>query len=133
MSEAKNLRLYRLNKMTERVSDFGLHEKSKLLDEEISIVRCMLEETLNSCQTKKDREAKAPKILNLIDRLEKMVKSGHRLSVLTGNTIDKAAAVQLADEFQTIIKRHVTDPETLSNISTEFNEAIQRASEEREE
>lgn len=123
-AKAADLRMYRLTKWKDRMSEFADSEQVKGLREEIGILRIVLEETVNKCQDTTDILMASSKIGDLALKIEKLVSSCHRLEASTGMLLDKTAALHLASVIVAIIGKHVTDADAIDLISSEIISAI---------
>ena len=113
-------RNYRLAKLQDRVNDFADNPQVKSLREEVGILRLVLEEIVNRCQDGSDIILFAPRISEMVLRIEKLVSSCHRLEHQTGLLIDKAGAINIAIQIIEKVSVHVTDPDVLEKIGNDI-------------
>jgi len=118
-------RNYRLTKLQDRINDFADNAEVKSLREEIGIARLVLEEILNRCQDGNDVVLFAPRISDMVLKIEKLVSSCHRLEERTGVLIDKGAAIMIAVQIIDQVALFVTDPDTLEKIGSAVEIMIQ--------
>ena len=130
--EKKSLRTYNLSKYRARLDEFSVDPNIKGLREEIGILRIVLEEKMNSCQTNMELLASAHIISDMCVKIEKLVSSCQRLEKSMGNHLDKTQVTQLGMEIVQIIGTHVTDSETIDAISKDLLVVIERMSNESE-
>lgn len=117
-------RMYQLAKWRDQHDAFVDSDQVKSLREEIGILRIVMQETLNICQTSADILMYSSKISDLAIKLEKLVSSCHRLEASTGVLLDKTAALHLASVIVKIIGEHVTDENVIDKISEDIVHAI---------
>lgn len=120
LAAAQNLRSYRLVKYKARHDQFTTDPGIKSLREEIGILRILVEERMNLCQTDTDLLLHSAPLSDLIMKVEKLVSSCNRLEGQLGVMLDKTQALQFATEVIDIIGRYVENEETLSQIADEI-------------
>lgn len=123
-AEARN---YRLSKFQARVDDFANSDKIKSLREEIGIVRMLIEEVINRCNSATDLILMSNKISHLIDQAQKLVTSCHRLEASTGMLLDKTAILQLSMTIVEIVHQYVKDDTQIDQISERIVSAVMTA------
>lgn len=121
----KSLNLYRLSKWEARIRELSLPETLKSLNEEMGILRIMLEERVNACTSATQLVLNSAGISELIVKIRDTAKVVHNLDVATGKTLDKTALTQFASEIISILSKHV-DPDTLSLVADDLEEALER-------
>ena len=124
--KAKDLRNYNLTKWKGQVNQFADNSQIKSLREEAGILRMTLETLLNRYTTDDDLLMIMPKVLDLTDRIGKMVSIMHKLDSSLGQLLDKQQIIQLAMEISKIISDYVTDPVILEQISTAISLTLDR-------
>ena len=125
--EKKELvRTYNLTKFRAKLDHFSGDENVKGLREEIGILRIVMEERLNQCQTGVDLLSHAHMIGELATKIEKLVSSCNKIEKSLGQYLDKNSVVQLGMEIVTIVTRHVDDTKAIDNIATELIQVIER-------
>lgn len=117
-------RNYRLTKWQARMEEFADSDKVKSLREEIGILRILLEENMNRCQSAMDIVLYSGKISDLVVKIEKLVASCHRLEQSTGLLLDKSAVINLSNTIITIIANNVKDDAILSVVSDQILDAV---------
>lgn len=123
--ERKSQRNYRIAKYQARLEEFADNSQVKSLREEIGLLRMLMEEQMNSCQSQTDLLIASSKISDLVLKIEKVVTSCHRLEKSTGALLDKSAAIQLTSTFVQIIAEEVNDTEVVERISNRMISEIQ--------
>lgn len=117
-------RKYKLAKWQERVNAFADDDQLKSLNDEIGILRMTLENVLVSCHEATDMLLYAPKIADLVQKIERLVVTCHKLEASTGVLLTKKAAFALASQIVDIVGKYVTDPDAVSGIADEIGSAI---------
>lgn len=123
-AQRENVRNFRLSMWQSRMEEFADNDKVKSLREEIGILRILLEQTINKCNSETDLLLQTNRISDLVLKIEKVVLSCHRLEERTGLLIDKNAILQLAGVMIEIISKHVIDEDTLKVVGEEIIDAI---------
>ena len=115
---------YRLTVWKNRLAEFTENDSVKSLRDEIGILRIVLEEMMNKCNTPNDLMIYSAKISELTVKIEKLVMSCDRLEKNMGQMMDRPTALKFAAKVVEIIGRHVDDAEQLDNISHEILEEL---------
>lgn len=87
------------------------------LREEIGVARITLETVINQCKGPVDLLMYQPKIVQLVQTIQKTVESCQRIEEKTSHLLSKTAILQFADELLEIIKENVPDQSARANIS----------------
>lgn len=122
--ERLSIRQYRLAKWRDAVDHYAGHEKLKDLSEEVGILRVILEETLNKCNSSDELLMNSNRISDLILKIEKVVGTLHRLQQATGQLLDKTAALNFAMQIVNIVGEHVKDPLVIDAISEKMLKSL---------
>jgi hypothetical protein len=117
-------RKYKLAKWQDRVNEFADDDQLKSLNDEIGILRMTLEQVLLACHEATDMLLYAPKIADLVAKIEKLVVTCHKLEASTGVLLTRNAAFKLASQIVDIVARHVTDADSVAQIADEIGSAI---------
>jgi len=115
--EKQKLRNYRLTKWNARIYRFSESSNIKSLRDEIGIVRMILEEQLETCQSQMDLILSSTRISLLVGQIEKLVSSCHKLETNLGEVLDKTALANFAGQVIRIIGEVVEDEAQLEAIS----------------
>jgi hypothetical protein len=115
-------RNYRLKRWQNRVNEFADSDNVKNLNEEIGILRMVMEEILNKCEDSTDILLFNHRISDLAVKIEKLVISCDKLEKGMNMVISKRAVLELATNYIQIINNHITDDEILEIISAEMIE-----------
>ena len=109
LEERKKVRNYRLTQWRGRVSEFADSGKVKDIREEIGILRLLLEERLNACQSATDLMIQSHSISDLVVKIEKAVSACHRLESQMGQLLDKQAIIRFAGLVVETISTSIND------------------------
>jgi len=112
-----SLKNYHLAKWNQRISDKANSPHIKSLRDEIGILRMLLEEKLQSCTNNTELILQSGPIANLIEKIERVVISCHKLEGSMNLLMDKAQLLQFASRVVEIIGSCVQDQATLDQIS----------------
>ena len=115
--ERKRITNYKLNKFRKSLERHASSPKLKTLNDEVAILRMLLEEQLNQCADVYDLTLKSHIVSDLVVKLEKLVKSCHTLEVSLGGVMDKNTLISFATDIIEIISSHVEDEAILTAIS----------------
>ena len=123
VAEQKAMRNYQLNKYQHRVNEFADNDQLKNLHEEIGILRMVLEQTINKCQSDTELLLYSTKISDLVVKIEKLVASCHKLELATGQLVNKTNIMLLGDVMIQIIGE-VCPPEKMMSVSERIIKTI---------
>jgi hypothetical protein len=108
-ANARNeLNNYRLQHHKARVIELGQSEGVKTLRDEIAILRLLVEERMNQCQTQTDLILNSGPISDLVSRIERVVTSCHKLEGSMGQLVDKQAILHFATRIVDIIAEELS-------------------------
>lgn len=111
-------RNFRLTKWQQRVNEFADNDQAKSLREEIGILRMVLEETLQKCESSVDLVLQANKISTLVSQIEKLVVSCHKLEQSTNYLMNTDQILRFADSFLQLLENcGVNDAQLLDQMS----------------
>jgi hypothetical protein len=116
-------RNYRLQRWQNRISEFADNDNIKSLREEVGILRMVLEEMLNQCETSLDILLYSQKMSDLVMKIERLVTSCDKLENRMGLLLNKSSVLQLASTYVQIINNYVSDPDIIESISQEMAQA----------
>ena len=123
-SEATFVSNYKIRGWQEELSSYITHEKVNTIRGEIGVLRLIVEERLNACPDNVSLLYESGPILELIGKIEKLVKSCHRLENSMGLLLDKEEAVQFAHELISSLSDHIKDGAMLEKIANRFQETF---------
>lgn len=122
-SELEATRNYRLNRYQNRVNEFADNAQVKSLREEIGVLRMLLEETVNKCQSDTDLMIFSTKISDLVVKIQKLVESCHKLEQSTGMLLDKSTVMYLGDVIINIVGE-VCPPDKIQEVANRIVDSI---------
>ena len=111
------LKNYQLSQYKARVSDFATNPAIKCLREEIGILRLTLENIINLCTNNYDLMLNSSQIATLVDKIDKLVNSCHKLEISNDQLLDRSKALQLADNILHILTEEVKDEDTIGKVA----------------
>lgn len=118
------LRTYRLGRWEERKNQFADDEKIKSLREEIGLLRIIIEEIMKTCSNENELIINAPKISDLVMKVEKLVVSCNNLETKLGLLLDRAAIIQFASVIVEIVSEYVTDADHREVLSDKILDVV---------
>jgi hypothetical protein len=121
-------RQYLLTNWRKEVDHFANHAQVKNLREEIGILRLLMQTVLNRCKDEDDLMIYTPRIMELTQRVERVVDTCHKMEEKTQFLVDKNQIVHLAEQILLIISEFVLDPGVLSAIADRIRGAIESKS-----
>lgn len=123
------LRNYRFSiQFQPRIDELSSNEKIKNLREEIALCRMVLETIVNRCQDAYDLTMETERISKLVDQVNKLVVSCHKIEESTGQLIDKTVIINIGGMMVNILEKYVEDKSKLDVIGREIYEAIEKSS-----
>jgi len=120
----QELNLYRLKKFTNRLVEFKNANGARTIDEELAILRMVLEETVNKCNDEMELLLYSTKISELINDIKGLVISADKLATKARTTIGRSEAIVIAGKTVEIITRHIDDPAILAKIAEDITQAF---------
>lgn len=124
VAEKKRVHDYRLQQFQERVTEFAASDKVTNLAGEIGILRLLLEQIWNQCQTQQDLVIFSSKIADLVMKVERLVSTFDKMTHRSSNLLDKSAALVLAGQIVEIIGRVVDDPHKIDQVSSDIIDLV---------
>lgn len=121
---AEKNRNYMLTKWRARVNALADSPVRKTLNEELGILRMMLEEILNRCENNIDIQIWSSKIVELIREIRTTVISCDKLDRTNSLMLDRSQALVLGSKLIGIIGEHVNDPTQLDILTRKIAEAF---------
>ena len=121
MQVAKRLSNYNFKFQAERLRELAENPALKSLREEIGVLRLLTETVMNRCQTAEDLLVNQGRIGDLISRIERLVNTCDRIEKSANMTLDKNVVINIAQQLIDITAKHITDPDVLHAIATEFS------------
>lgn len=119
-----SLRNYKLTQYNARILDKTRSDARKSLHEEVGILRLVLEEKINSCDSTADLIMQSGAISELVTKIEKIVQSAHKMDVVMRQVLSAEALDTLADQMINIISTKIDDPELVDEIARAFADCL---------
>ena len=126
-STVKPLLNYRLTVARRRAEELAGSNHVKSLRDEIGLLRLVIEQRLNQCQTEVEMALAGPQIAEMIGKVDKLVNSAHRLEGSLGQTLDKQALLNFAEKIIAISGRYIAE-ERLGDFGDEILAALSSTS-----
>lgn len=123
-AKKESLSNYRLAMWQARLDRQTANPNIKGLRDEIGILRIVMEETLNRCETNFDLIANSQRISDLALKITAVVEKCHRLEGSMGQLLDKKTIIQMANTFITIISEENLSEEQLDRIAQKILESV---------
>ena len=123
-AEAKRISNYRLAKWQAKLERQTESPHIKSLRDEIGILRMLMQETLDRCDTPFDLYTSAHKIGELTMKITAVVEKCHRLEGSMGQLLDKKTIIQMANTFINIISEEELSEAQLDRIAQKILEAV---------
>lgn len=116
---------YLLTRWRAEIDRFANHSQVKSLREEIGILRLLMQSTLERCKDQDDLMIYSSKIMELTQRIERVVETCHKMEEKTQFLVDKNQIVHLAEQILLIISEFVPDLNVLTLIANKIQTAIE--------
>lgn len=120
----KELHMYMLGQWQARTQELANHDDLRTVNQELGLLRMLLERIVNMCSSDNDIEIRSSKIESLVTRIEHMVVTCNNLEMKTGKVLDKSALLRIAGSIIDIITKHIPDQELCGKIGDEIVERI---------
>tara|TARA_Y100001951_G_scaffold33199_2_gene26125 strand:+ start:521 stop:1084 length:564 start_codon:yes stop_codon:yes gene_type:complete len=98
-----------------------VHSQSRSVAEELHILRTLLQNTLNQCNTSLDLLANTERMTVLSDKIANLIKTDVFLEEKTKNSLTRDQIMAVLSEIQQVITRHCS-PEQVALIRQDFQE-----------
>lgn len=122
--KVENLKNYRATQWQAKINRFAESSQIKDLREEIGILRLLMEERLNFCNTPHDLLLQSSVISDLVMKIEKVVFSCHKLEASLGQHMDKTALLGFAQQVIQVISINVEDRDQINVIANDIVDLI---------
>jgi hypothetical protein len=97
--------------------------KLRCLKDEVGLVRMMIQQILDQCDSADALLGHGSLISELVARCERLVTSSQKLDYMLGKMVDKDTLLQLADKLVDIITEYIP-PENLEAATARINDAL---------
>lgn len=123
LHQPKNADLYAFKKteIAANLHKMRNHQDFHTLEVEIGLIRYLLESYVNSCETHLDLMRNSGQMLQLVDRINGLLKSNIQVGQITGELMSKEQVVTIAQQMVTIISDYLTEDE-LGEVLGKFGE-----------
>ncbi len=125
----KSSDLYRVERYKSRIARLRSHANANTLEDEVAILRMLLEEQLQKIENNVQLVIEAPRLSALVEKIEKAVVSCSKLKKQSGSTLDKVQLINFADKVVTIIDENISDKDIVNLIADKIIGEIPRDSE----
>ena len=120
-NETEDANLYRLSQYNARIQRLKGHNEAKGLQNELGILRMLLEERLNSCRDNVELILQSQQVSELVMKIEKLVTSTSKLEDKLGNYLSKTQLLSFAQKVIGIIQSELEDkPDTVERIANKL-------------
>jgi hypothetical protein len=116
---------YLLTRWRAEIDRFANHSQVKSLREEIGVLRLLMQTTLERCMDADDLMIYSGKIMELTQRIERVVETCHKMEEKTQFLVDKNQIVHLAEQILLIISEFIPDLNILTLIANKIQQAIE--------
>lgn len=123
-AEKRRISNYRLAKFQARLERQTDSPHLKNLRDEVGILRMVMEETLNRCQSDFDLLTNSQKISDLAMKITSIVEKCHRLEGSMGQLLDKTTVLRIANQFIGIIVEENLSEEQLDRIASKIMSVV---------
>ena len=122
----QEMNLYRVRKYQKRITDMKLANGARTIDEELAIMRMVLEEVLNKCELEGDMGLMlySTKISELVNNIKNCVITADKLATRAGLLLGRSEALVIAGKVVQILSEEITDPAQLSRIAEKVSDAF---------
>jgi len=122
--KTKSLNSYRLGKYQKRMEEFSTSTRLRSIDEEIGILRMVLEEIFTQCESNVDLLLYSQKIGELVRDITKCVQVADRLATKEGMLIGRAEALTIATRVVNVISKYIENEQQLLEIAEQISDAF---------
>lgn len=123
-NETAKVRNYNFLRYRDRVNHFADSSGIKSLREEIGVLRMLLEDTINRCESDNDLMIYSSRIIELVSKIERVVISCHKLESAIGEMLDKSTIINISTQIVNIIAKYVNDEVVLDQIVDQISSTV---------
>jgi hypothetical protein len=123
-NRVKDLNNYRLGKYQTRVSELANNPNLRSIDEEIGILRMILESIIEKCESNVDLMLFSQRISDLIQDITRCVNLADKLATKSGMLIGRSEALLIGEKIIDIISTHITDERILLQIAEQISDSL---------
>lgn len=125
--EHKSLRMYRLAKFQNQVEQFASHDKLKTLNEEVAILRMLVQEKVNQCEDMTDLMLVSGPVADMVMKVQKLVESCDRLETKSGSLLNKTQIQNIATQLMQAVAAKINEFAEVHEISDELVSSLLEA------
>lgn len=120
------MNLYRVAKYQKRITDLKTANGARTIDEELAIMRMILEEVLNKCEIEGEMGLMlySTKISELVNNIKGCVVTADKLATKAGMLLGRSEAIVIAGKVVQILSEEIEDPALLSKIADKVADAF---------
>jgi len=107
-----------------QLQKFKNHPDSKKLTTELALLRVLLENTLNQCESSFDLLTHSSQIMNLTDKIQATLVSNTKLEEKIGDLLSIDQVISIAKALYSAVTERITDPDTLEKIAGDFQRIL---------
>lgn len=127
-AEKARMYAFRASQWRNRINSLADAPQLKRLNEEIGVLRMLLEEKMNQCEDATSLMIASPVITDLIMRIKETILVCHKIDATTGRLLDKSVLAAFASSIVDVIGQEIGDHETLDRIAGRILLMVQNAS-----
>ena len=120
LEKKEAVRNYHLTKWQGRVNQLADNAGIKSLNEEVGILRMILENMLNQARDEQELLMFSARASDLVMKIERLVTSCDKMENKMGQLLGKDSVLRLAAQYVEIITEHIEDIEIVDKISTKM-------------
>jgi hypothetical protein len=125
-NKQNEMRNYNLTKWKIKMAEKASSPKLKSLNEEIGILRVVLETQLNRIQNDNDLILESGNISDMIGKIKDTVTACHKIDKDLDNLMDKSELSMIISEIVKAIDTHVEDKEALELVANDLDTIMMR-------
>lgn len=123
-NRVKDLNNYRLGKYQKRVGELANNPNLRSIDEEIGILRMILESIFEKCDSNIDLLLYSQRISELVQDISKCVNLADKLAARSGLLIGRSEALAIGEKIIDIISLYIKDEKTLLQIAEQISDSL---------
>lgn len=117
--EHKSMRMYRLAKFQKKVEKFAGHNKLKTLNEEVAILRMIVEEKINQCDDMSELLLVSGPVTEMVMKVQKLVESCDKLETKSGSLLNKQQISNIASQLMQATAAKINEFAEVKDIANE--------------
>ena len=109
-----------------RIDELTDNKKHFTLNEEIGVLRMLLENIFKTVNTDNELLRNTSSISELITKIEKLVNSAMRAEKYIGGLLSRNQAIQMIQEIVDVMADEIKDPDLLNSIASKFEVIVRK-------